>query len=1313
MEVNNEYLSVNEISNASEIYHNITSDSMSIVDYVDDSPILKVSDADCLKEGNNYANHLIGGVEGTIELVGDDFIFHPVDRQDIVIKKDVNSQYRNDKFQIYKMLPTSFIYGNYIYVLREPNKEISNEWYYDKIYLSQTTETYILRLEAPYGANGSIGGFAGDKMVVTAFVTDSKGNPADGCVVFDDLIEKSAPIRLIGGYASYGYTLKYTGRNGGFIHAYYYEGSFSDANLRAQNKIKYIGLTTTYVFEFDQKEYYYFDDNKWVTFNIYVYNKDKPWKEVSGKIQGTFTRGIWTGDGIHPRDIVWDSVNQRGTASFTLFVEGRTFVGFRLMPGNTIHCDEYYCPVKYLRTPFIYASINRVGSQINVNMSFENSRHQAIGFGEATLDIPSINKKFRFDVTNKAIQFSFTQEDYLNKNTIFSISYHDDKGFFADGKKDIVFQDTIYVGKSLSITNLRFVQGSDLTPKVTINSYSPLEKQGFVKLKINGKTYINEVVNGVCQFRISDYYAVGSYDAIFEYYYDNLHLVLSEKVSITITPFTDSNELDFVITNEWIYGDVLKPKIQVVKDGVIISKGIVAHWVTTSTIDHYLNDKPVYKRFLEECSLSNGYASFDLGKTEGPYTEEFYFYYDSYSNTQLNKSLRFKQVRRSVELESVDHIDITVGEKITFVVSIKNYAELLEKIPIMKRSDSYYKPCVYAKTHENDIKRIKEDYNSGTYTFVYSPTQNAETISFYINSLYIRGELVIPVNLKKLDPIMELENNGTISLLNKKIGIKFANDSVVQGSLILTTDEYNQKFEYLNSANKFSFYEIPFSTPGEKKIHVVYKPNIYAPYNGFEKDILINMVKETPTFSFSSYEGKFGQSIPVIINVGNVSDVYPTGDVTLTFNNKELQTKINQNNIKFNLLLPDKPGNYPVKIYYAGDNLFDSISSTFDVVVNKQDISLFANNSINVKSNEEISLKVTGVSEFNSKVILDYVNVNLGNTIKCDVVNDYIKFTAPQEINFNSIKINFLGNEYYNSASKTIDIFKVREDIKINTSLTASNVAMVYNGGKSLDATLKDKDGKAVSGAKVTVKVGNVIKTLTTDKNGQVSLSLNGIVPNAYTATITFDGDSIYAASSASAKITINKQQAKIFLRNALYFVLQTKMVQVTLWDANNNPIAGKTVYLKLDEYTWRYSGVTDENGNAYIKVGVGFGVHGATVSFEGDENYTSNSKTGAVRVIKETPSLMLPGKYAKFKASDATKTVKIYLKDRYNKPLLPDTRVFIKVNGQTYSGQINNEGIASINLKINSAGTYNAELIYMGNTAYNKVTRQTKITIV
>ena len=263
---------------------------------------------------------------------------------------------------------------------------------------------------------------------------------------------------------------------------------------------------------------------------------------------------------------------------------------------------------------------------------------------------------------------------------------------------------------------------------------------------------------------------------------------------------------------------------------------------------------------------------------------------------------------------------------------------------------------------------------------------------------------------------------------------------------------------------------------------------------------------------------------------------------------------------------------------------------------------------------------------------------------------------------------------------------------------------------KNIVAVVKDADGNPVSGIKVGFACKGV-KYALTDVNGQALFSTSDLAGGSNTVKVMAYGSYIYDDSN-QVTVTVNKEYAKIFLRNALYFVLQTKMVKVTLWDANNKPLANKTVHITLNEYSLKYHGVTDENGNTVIRVGVGFGTHSATVSFDGDEQYGSISKTGSIRVIKETPSLMLPGAYTKFKATNPVKTVKIYLKDRYDKPLLPETKVFIKINGQIYSGLIDNEGIASINLKINTAGTYNAELIYTGNTAYNAVRKTTRIFI-
>lgn len=89
----------------------------------------------------------------------------------------------------------------------------------------------------------------------------------------------------------------------------------------------------------------------------------------------------------------------------------------------------------------------------------------------------------------------------------------------------------------------------------------------------------------------------------------------------------------------------------------------------------------------------------------------------------------------------------------------------------------------------------------------------------------------------------------------------------------------------------------------------------------------------------------------------------------------------------------------------------------------------------------------------------------------------------------------------------------------------------------------------------------------------------------------------------------------------------------------------------------------------------------------------------------------MVRGDNTKFKVGD-TKIVKVYLWDRTSKPLPVNSKVAIKVNGQTYIGYTDSQGIASIKIELNKPGTFNAEVKYAGNTAYNAVTRNVKFYI-
>ena len=274
--------------------------------------------------------------------------------------------------------------------------------------------------------------------------------------------------------------------------------------------------------------------------------------------------------------------------------------------------------------------------------------------------------------------------------------------------------------------------------------------------------------------------------------------------------------------------------------------------------------------------------------------------------------------------------------------------------------------------------------------------------------------------------------------------------------------------------------------------------------------------------------------------------------------------------------------------------------------------------------------------------------------------------------------------------------------IKVNLNLTAE-----YENG-TITATVKNGRGHPLEGVNVSFANGGV-KYITTDENGQANYSLNYLPAGNYSIKVQAHGNYLYGDSNLET-VNVTKEMARIYLRNALYFVTETKMVRVTLLDGANKPLAGKTVRIAVADS--RYSGVTDENGDAYIRVGVGFGVHNATVSFDGDGEYGPANRTGYIRVIKETPSVMVRYADTQFITKENPKVVKVYLWDRNSKPLPVNSKIAIKVNGETYIGYTDTNGIANVVININKIGIFRAEVLYAGNSAYNAVTREVKITV-
>jgi len=187
---------------------------------------------------------------------------------------------------------------------------------------------------------------------------------------------------------------------------------------------------------------------------------------------------------------------------------------------------------------------------------------------------------------------------------------------------------------------------------------------------------------------------------------------------------------------------------------------------------------------------------------------------------------------------------------------------------------------------------------------------------------------------------------------------------------------------------------------------------------------------------------------------------------------------------------------------------------------------------------------------------------------------------------------------------------------KLKTELTGSAITTTYNINKDLVITLKDSTGKALSGVKVTVDL-NGAKTYTTDKNGQVKVSTKAIAPKAYTAKVTFNGDTNYDKSTKDIKVIVKKATPKLTAKKKTFKTTpKTKKYTIVLKDNAGKAIKKVKVTLKVKGKT--YKATTNSKGKATFKITNlnKKGTFKATITYKGNKYYNKVSKKANIKVI-------------------------------------------------------------------------------------------------
>lgn len=360
-------------------------------------------------------------------------------------------------------------------------------------------------------------------------------------------------------------------------------------------------------------------------------------------------------------------------------------------------------------------------------------------------------------------------------------------------------------------------------------------------------------------------------------------------------------------------------------------------------------------------------------------------------------------------------------------------------------------------------------------------------------------------------------------------------------------------------------------------------------------------------------------SLVIGLSNGN-GNVIPNVDINVVFNgNASVLTTDKDGQVSLPIISTLLPNSYDVSISYLGDDNYIKSSKDIKVIVEKVSTQINASD-LTIRYNNNGSL-IASLSDANGNVIPNAeLNVVFNGDSTVLTTDKDGKITLPISggliPDIYGIVISFKANQTHKESSKTVNL--VIE--KIPTQITPNKITVVYNtNNKKTVATLKDDNGNAIANAKVTVDLNGNKKEIITDENGQVILDVpSKLVPKTYTATVSFEGNSIHAKSSASSKVVVKKASVKLSASKKTYKLsVKTKKYTVTL--KNNKGAAMKKVTLTLKVKGKTYKATTTSKGKATFKITklTKKGKFYATITFKATKYFNKSVKKVKITVKK------------------------------------------------------------------------------------------------
>ena len=251
------------------------------------------------------------------------------------------------------------------------------------------------------------------------------------------------------------------------------------------------------------------------------------------------------------------------------------------------------------------------------------------------------------------------------------------------------------------------------------------------------------------------------------------------------------------------------------------------------------------------------------------------------------------------------------------------------------------------------------------------------------------------------------------------------------------------------------------------------------------------------------------------------------------------------------------------------------------------------------------------------------------------------------------VNVAFSGNDMYHPVETTAKVVVNKGFSK----LVATSLVTTYNSSDEFIITLNNDYNNPISGALIFVDL-NGTKNYTTNRMGQIKISIDGLIPDTYSANVTFNGNGLYQKSNTITHVVIEKIDTKI---NSI--------------DINKNYQLPKEFIFDLK----------DEQGNPARNVSV-------VIDLNGPQTYTTD-ENGQIKIYIYNNEKLL-----------------ITLTDTLGNPVKNEL-LCVELNGaKNYT--TDEEGQISVSTDDLTPGVYIVNITFYGNEIYRQSTGSSKITI-